>query len=754
MLKKQSKKLAIMLVLSMIASLFVGVGTASAANGVAVSVSRVVSAESDAGNLQIGNLQIKEDSDYIDAFSASGDSFIITLPTNLKWQKVYDATVAAEAGVDSINISGNYTMTVKVTGDDSVQDKYTIPLYVNFDDVEEGYAYATIDGLDSPVPSGDYAIANVLSGGTSATATDTFTAGPDTDAKFTFRLTETTVGTFNNKPNETIKLTLPKNINFKSVEVNPLGGFSGSAVTLGSSFIDDHKLTFKLKDLDGITFTKTGDTARGILEFVAQVNVDSKASTGAVNLDIEGDDAVDDATIKVGTVADYGVALGVDDAKTVLAGRVCQELGTITIYENVKETLTSNRSIKITLPDGVQFSGKYKDSGLKATKGSLDSLDITDADESSITFKPVIKSGSARVKIEVPMKNLNIEADFVGDIVATVSGRAGVEGEVVIGTVVAPVEVAVANVADVKIGYQAQALSDITVTEVEAGALMEDGYFRIELPTGVAFQDKEVDVEVTDGNLDITSVKVNAPTSKNNGYVEFKIDSESSASQPSTITISGLYLDVDRTVAEGPIKAIVTGDAVAVSDEEFIGSTVFDSEYDTNYDVDVKDKNDVDDYMFDNNGEYGRFVIANCVTPGVGEVTTGAAGATSTFVIGSTAAVIAGADSVMPVAPYISNSRTLLPVRYVAYACGVPEANVIWNPDNQTVTLLNNNGTVVQLTIGSTTMQVNGVAVIMDVAPQITNGYTFLPARYVANAFGYDAAWEAATQTVTISPIQ
>jgi cytoskeletal protein CcmA (bactofilin family) len=348
------------------------------------------------------------------------------------------------------------------------------------------------------------------------------------------------------------------------------------------------------------------------------------------------------------------------------------------------------------------------------------------------------------------MSKLNIEPTFVGDIVAKVSGRAGVEGEVVIGTVVAPVEVAVSNVADVKIGYQAQALADITVTEVEAGALIEDGKFAIELPTGVAFQDKEVDVEVTEGNLEVKNVKVNAPTSKNNGYVEFTVKSESSASQPSTITISGLYLDVDRTVAEGPIKAVVYGDAVAVSESDYIGTTAFDDQYDISY----SKASDIEDYLFDNDGEYGRFVIANCVTPGVGEVTSGATGATSTFVIGSTAAVIAGADSVMPVAPYISNSRTLLPVRYVAYACGVPEANVIWNPDNQTVTLLNNNGTVVQLTIGSTTMQVNGVAVIMDVAPQITNGYTFLPARYVANAFGYDASWEAATQTVTISPIQ
>lgn len=733
----------------MIASLFVGVGTASAANGVAVSVSRVISAESDAHQMKIGDLQIKEDSDYTDAFSASGDSFVITLPTNLKWQNVYNGGAYDDANM-TIRTSGLYTMTVVVTGTPA-KDTFTIPMYVNFDDVEEGYAYATIDGLDSPVPSGDYAVANVLSGGTSATTNRTFTAGPDTSDYFIFRLTETTVGTFDGAT-DTIKLTLPKNIDFKKLTVDGLGGFSGSADL--SAYLDDNKAKFNVSDLKakGITFTTATDTARGILEFRADVDIDSAAKAGAINLDIEGTDKVDDATIKVGTVADYGVALNVEDAKTVLAGRVCQELGTVTIYENVADTLSEDRTITIELPDGVQFAnsranGAYK---VKVTKGSGTISYTEEEDESKASFKISGMSKTTRTKIEFEMSKLNIEPTFVGDIVAKVSGRAGVEGEVVIGTVVAPVEVAVSNVADVKIGYQAQALADITVTEVEAGALIEDGKFAIELPTGVAFQDKEVDVEVTEGNLEVKNVKVNAPTSKNNGYVEFTVKSESSASQPSTITISGLYLDVDRTVAEGPIKAVVYGDAVAVSEFDYVGTTAFDEEYDINYTKAA----DIEDYLFDNDGEYGRFVIANCVTPGVGEVTNGAVGATSTFVIGSTAAVIAGADSVMPVAPYISNSRTLLPVRYVAYACGVPEANVIWNPDNQTVTLLNNNGTVVQLTIGSTTMQVNGVAVIMDVAPQITNGYTFLPARYVANAFGYDASWEAATQTVTISPIQ
>jgi sporulation protein YlmC with PRC-barrel domain len=758
MLRKQSKKLAIMLVLSMIASLFVGVGAASAANGVAVSVSRVYTFEGDAGNQKLGDLQIKEDSDYPNAM-ATGDSFVITLPSNLKWQTKDGKYVGAvEDDALDIKISGNYTMSVKVLkAKKDAKDTYSIPMYVNFDGVEDGNAYATIDGMDSPVPSGDFAIANVLGGGTTAVCTDTTTLGPDCDGKFTFRLTETSAGTLAGA-NDTIKLTLPTKISVKDITVNGLAGFSGSMSL--KDFIDDnndHKVKFKLADLKDINLENDTKT-RGILEFVVKIEADSDASEGDITLDIEGSDKVDDASIKVGVIAEYGVTLSVDDPTTVLSGRVCQEVGTLVIYENVKDTISGKRSITVTLPDGVKFSKKITTSDVACKKGTGSLIkdtynkgyEITDADEDSFTLK-VDSKGTERLKFEISIKNVNLRADYVGDIVATIDGRAGVEGEVVLGTVVAPIEVKVASVADVKIGYQSQALSDITITETEAGALLEDGEVRVELPAGVEFQDKDVKVEVTNGNLEINGVKVKAATDKDNAYIVFKVKSESSAKQPGTVTISNVMLDVNRTVAEGPIKAAVTGSAVVWSYEGNVNNAPVDKEYDAKDDAWQGGKVDTD-YVFDED-EFGRFVIANCVTPGVSDVVGGAEAATSTFVIGSTAASIAGSDVTMPVAPYISNSRTQLPVRYVAYACGVPEANVIWNPDNRTVTLLNNNGTVVQLAIGSTTMLVNGVAVVMDVAPEITGGYTFLPARYVANAFNYDAAWEAATQTVTITPI-
>jgi hypothetical protein len=42
----------------------------------------------------------------------------------------------------------------------------------------------------------------------------------------------------------------------------------------------------------------------------------------------------------------------------------------------------------------------------------------------------------------------------------------------------------------------------------------------------------------------------------------------------------------------------------------------------------------------------------------------------------------------------------------------------------------------------------------MDVAPLIRNGRTYLPARYVAEAFGYTLAWDAAGRMVTIQQLR
>lgn len=119
------------------------------------------------------------------------------------------------------------------------------------------------------------------------------------------------------------------------------------------------------------------------------------------------------------------------------------------------------------------------------------------------------------------------------------------------------------------------------------------------------------------------------------------------------------------------------------------------------------------------------------------------------FWINSATGVIDGKTENMGVAPYVKENRSYLPVRYVAYALGLDENGIQWDADLKAITLQNADMTV-ELKIGSRRMTVNGVEVMMDVAPEISFDYTMLPARWVAEAFGGMVEWNPQPPMMTI----
>lgn len=119
------------------------------------------------------------------------------------------------------------------------------------------------------------------------------------------------------------------------------------------------------------------------------------------------------------------------------------------------------------------------------------------------------------------------------------------------------------------------------------------------------------------------------------------------------------------------------------------------------------------------------------------------------FKVGSTTYAQGGQTHQMDVAPYIKNQRVFVPVRYLAYACGVYPQNVAYDPQTGLITLRKGSRTI-ELKVGNPDMSVDGNVVHMDVAPELVMGRSFLPARWVAEAFGYKVLWEEATQEVLI----
>ena len=99
------------------------------------------------------------------------------------------------------------------------------------------------------------------------------------------------------------------------------------------------------------------------------------------------------------------------------------------------------------------------------------------------------------------------------------------------------------------------------------------------------------------------------------------------------------------------------------------------------------------------------------------------------------------------VPPQTLNDRTMVPIRAIFEAMG---ATVTWEESTQTAICIKEN-TTVKMTVDSMVEYINDVPYTMDVSPVIIGGRTLAPARYVAEAFGYNVNWDNATNSVLIS---
>lgn len=115
--------------------------------------------------------------------------------------------------------------------------------------------------------------------------------------------------------------------------------------------------------------------------------------------------------------------------------------------------------------------------------------------------------------------------------------------------------------------------------------------------------------------------------------------------------------------------------------------------------------------------------------------------------------VVNGETKNMDVQSYAKGDLTYFPVRYLAYALGVSKDDIAWADEAKSVTITKGQTTVI-MTIGDNTMMVNDKPIKMDVAPEISNSRTMLPARWLAEALGAEVSWDDATQQATIKIAQ
>ena len=117
------------------------------------------------------------------------------------------------------------------------------------------------------------------------------------------------------------------------------------------------------------------------------------------------------------------------------------------------------------------------------------------------------------------------------------------------------------------------------------------------------------------------------------------------------------------------------------------------------------------------------------------------------FTIGQSSFFLDGQTySTEDAAPFISNGRTLVPVRYLAEALG---AQTNWDAAVQKVTITKGS-TTIELTIDSTTITTNGKTGQMEAAPLLLERKNLSARQRYSQALGYTVQWNAAAQTVNI----
>jgi N-acetylmuramoyl-L-alanine amidase len=99
----------------------------------------------------------------------------------------------------------------------------------------------------------------------------------------------------------------------------------------------------------------------------------------------------------------------------------------------------------------------------------------------------------------------------------------------------------------------------------------------------------------------------------------------------------------------------------------------------------------------------------------------------------------------MDATSFVQDNRMYVPVRYLAESLGFASGNIDYK--DSVVTL---KGDIeVKLVIGESAIYINGVKKDIDVAPVIRDSRTYLPARYIAEAFGFNVEWDGVKAIIT-----
>jgi len=765
-----SKKFALLLVVAMMATMFSGMGTASASS---TNTALTIPTVNVGDGRTLGTVQILETT--VGSIGATAyQQIVVTLPAGSSYAAAPTAaTFGNYVACPADNANGNAngvlignlsfvsgttrTLVFNVTGRNSA---FAAQINLLFNgagtsqvNISSGAADFAVNILDTSgaISSGDVINAHVAVGGTTTYGLSAPTKSQGSaQALGIIRIVENTAGALSNTGgSNSITVTLPQGVTFDNATCTLAGGFAAGAVTPTATLSNNSsglsKATFLVN-------TKSSNLP-GIIDIAPVATIDLNATKGEIVATIGGTNTfITPTTVVIGKYGEYGITSACENPTNIYAGRIDAKIGTLVLTENVFSTLVDERSVNLELPEGCKWVSIPTPVTTRSSLSLTNGQKLSGSSERIASYKVDNPSAAVASIVEFRQGTVSVPANFpAGDLNVTLSGTAGAKADdgsqvsVKAATIVTPVTLTGATPAPtIIIGAQNQTDTTFDIVEAGVGAIAAKGpqpgtvitsytydagsntftpnyttsssiynaELNIETPSGVTFTELP-EISITgDIKIDTNSVKLST-----DGSTIIVPITYSSITTASTLSFKNVHFTLDRTVPEGPMQLSVSGSAI----DQW--------------------------YKY-----YGESSYASAASGKVAQVTTPAPDAqnkTAAFVVGQSSFTLEGAEITMDVAPYIKDSRTFLPIAYVAQALGIDANNLIWDSANQTVTMMKGNK-VLQLKVGSKTMLINGAAITLDAAPEINASRTCLPIALVAQAFGQAASWDAATQAVTI----
>ena len=527
------------------------------------------------------------------------------------------------------------------------------------------------------------------------------------------------------------------------------GFYSEGSTTLSASDMEVEKygdkaiLYIPVSNLSGYTNGKI--VVSGI-----QVMANTKNPTeGDLKITIGGGEVAElkDAVVAKIVANDTKLTIKDDKVVEIIAGRK-KEIE-VKHAENVKDGILANHTIEYSLDNG--YLGEYNKDNTDGKKGPEKVKDAT-RDEKIQAFtkiQPAMPDGVEVVDVKMDGSKYigftvkaydkketdkkgkltstdkedftyklnvytNLDTKDATEVKITASGERAIDEEV--SVVAVKVKAPVTYTFDampIKVGLQSQEYAGkVTITETDKGMIQRGEIILKTDAEGYKFADKGA-VKVTSGDLVLDTPRYD----KTDGTLIIPVKYASKTA--STIEVTGFKVTTNRTVPEGTYDLKIDGTALG---------------------TDGKDE------------AFGDIALAKfflVTTPNTEDIKNSALKAVDAkFVVGSTEYSVDGVTKTMDAAAYIQNGRTMVPLRYVAEAFGIPAENVLFS--NSVVTIIAGEK-VLQFKLGSNVMTVNGATITMDAKAELKDGRTYIPMKFVGAALGVTPLWDSASQTAAFS---